>query len=163
VATGRDFDDDGKLKKAAVISTETGAHALAEALRGPTSPSPVEAKPYTRARPRRSRTTTLQQEASRKLRLHRAAHDARRPGLYENGYITYMRTDSVTLSGAPSGPRDAGPRALRRRVRAGSPRVYTRQGEERPGGPRGHPPAGDTSAPPQTQESCAGTTSRSTT
>jgi DNA topoisomerase I len=43
-------------------------------------------------------TSTLQQEASRKLRLGRPAHDARRAGLYENGYITYMRTDSTTLS-----------------------------------------------------------------
>src|SRR5699024_6157834 len=59
----------------------------------------LESKPYTRRPAAPFTTSSLQQEASRKLRL--GARQAMRvaQSLYENGYITYMRTDSVTLSG----------------------------------------------------------------
>ncbi|MEE6273756.1 type I DNA topoisomerase [Georgenia wangjunii] len=105
VATGRDFGDDGALKPAAVRAEavhldETTARALATALE--TSPARVvsmETKPYTRRPAAPFTTSTLQQEASRKLRM--SAREAMRTaqGLYENGYITYMRTDSPALSG----------------------------------------------------------------
>lgn len=101
VATGRDFDDAGRLKGSAVVLDEPTAHALAEALRDDTVArrvSKVESKPYSRRPAAPFTTSTLQQEAARKLRL--SARDTMRvaQSLYENGYITYMRTDSVSLS-----------------------------------------------------------------
>lgn len=101
VATGRDFDDAGRLKGKAVVLDEPTAHALAEALRDDTVArrvSRVESKPYSRRPAAPFTTSTLQQEAARKLRL--SARDTMRvaQSLYENGYITYMRTDSVSLS-----------------------------------------------------------------
>lgn len=101
VATGRDFDDAGRLKGKAVVLDEPTAHALAEALRDDSVArrvSRVESKPYSRRPAAPFTTSTLQQEAARKLRL--SARDTMRvaQSLYENGYITYMRTDSVSLS-----------------------------------------------------------------
>ncbi|MEP6797950.1 MAG: type I DNA topoisomerase, partial [Lapillicoccus sp.] len=100
VATGRDFTDAGQLKAKAVVHLdEPMARAIATAV--PSSPvvvSDVQEKPYTRRPAAPFTTSTLQQEASRKLRLN--AKNAMRVAqrLYEGGYITYMRTDSVTLS-----------------------------------------------------------------
>ncbi len=80
-------------------STEAGAGELAAGLEGAAfTVSSVEEKPYSRRPAAPFMTSTLQQEASRKLRLssQQAMRVAQR--LYENGYITYMRTDSTTLS-----------------------------------------------------------------
>ncbi|GAA4882527.1 type I DNA topoisomerase [Pseudonocardia benzenivorans] len=99
VATGRDFGADGQLKSDAVALDEAGARRLAEALDGvDLTVSSVESKPYTRKPYAPFMTSTLQQEAGRKLRFsaERTMRTAQR--LYENGYITYMRTDSTTLS-----------------------------------------------------------------
>jgi DNA topoisomerase-1 len=101
VATGRDFDDSGRLKSKAVVLDEPVAHALVEALRADgvaRTVSKVESKPYSRRPAAPFTTSTLQQESARKLRL--SARDTMRvaQSLYENGYITYMRTDSVSLS-----------------------------------------------------------------
>ena len=100
VASGRDFLDSGQLKSTAVAHLdETMARAIAAAVReAPVVVSSVQEKPYTRRPAAPFTTSTLQQEASRKLRLSskNAMRVAQR--LYENGYITYMRTDSVTLS-----------------------------------------------------------------
>ena len=105
VASGRDFDDRGQLKKAskAVVLDEPQATSLAAALTGPAqqalSVTSLETKPYTRRPAAPFTTSTLQQEAGRKLRM--SARQAMRvaQSLYENGYITYMRTDSTQLSG----------------------------------------------------------------
>jgi DNA topoisomerase-1 len=104
VATGRDFTDAGELKhdakhKSVVHVDEPMARALASAVReAPVVVTSVQEKPYTRRPAAPFTTSTLQQEASRKLRLSskNAMRVAQR--LYENGYITYMRTDSITLS-----------------------------------------------------------------
>ncbi|GAB2665140.1 type I DNA topoisomerase [Gordonia jinhuaensis] len=101
VATGRDFDSTGTLKKSqgVTILDESRATALAAGLQGAQmSVSSVEEKPYTRRPYPPFMTSTLQQEAGRKLRFtsDRTMRIAQR--LYENGYITYMRTDSTTLS-----------------------------------------------------------------
>lgn len=101
VATGRDFDDSGRLKGRAVVLDEPTAHALAAALRDDAVArrvSRVESKPYSRRPAAPFTTSTLQQESARKLRL--SARDTMRvaQSLYENGYITYMRTDSTSLS-----------------------------------------------------------------
>ncbi|HKX68084.1 MAG TPA: type I DNA topoisomerase, partial [Intrasporangium sp.] len=102
VATGRDFADDGTLTNAkATALDEVAATGIANALRAAdVRVSDVSEKPYTRRPSAPFTTSTLQQEASRKLRLNsrNAMRVAQR--LYENGYITYMRTDSTTLSDA---------------------------------------------------------------
>ena len=100
VATGRDFGPDGQLKgSAARPLDEASARRLAEALEGRAlAVESVESRPYTRKPYAPFMTSTLQQEAGRKLRFSadRTMRSAQR--LYENGYITYLRTDSTTLS-----------------------------------------------------------------
>ena len=101
IATGRDFDDLGALKGGAVALDESAAEALATALRAPSTTftvASVEAKPYTRRPAAPFTTSTLQQEAARKLRFSARQTMSIAQGLYENGYITYMRTDSPALS-----------------------------------------------------------------
>ncbi|MEC7524299.1 MAG: type I DNA topoisomerase [Myxococcota bacterium] len=100
LASGKDFDESGKVgRKDVVVLDEKGATELAEALKGkPFTVKSVERKPYKRTPAPPFMTSTLQQEASRKLRFdaRRAMRTAQR--LYESGFITYMRTDSTTLS-----------------------------------------------------------------
>ncbi len=100
VAQGRDFAQDGTLRQAdSVQLTEAGARELAAGLEGAAfTVSSVEEKPYTRRPAAPFMTSTLQQEASRKLRLSSQQTMRVAQRLYENGYITYMRTDSTTLS-----------------------------------------------------------------
>ncbi|MGW1133780.1 type I DNA topoisomerase [Streptomyces griseoluteus] len=100
VAQGRDFDSLGRLKSANTLHLdEAGARALAAALETTRfSVRSVESKPYRRSPYAPFRTTTLQQEASRKLGFGAKATMQVAQKLYENGYITYMRTDSTTLS-----------------------------------------------------------------
>jgi len=100
VATGRDFDSLGAVKTEAVtVLDEAHAERLAEALADvELTVTSAEQKPYTRRPYAPFMTSTLQQEAGRKLRFssERTMRIAQR--LYENGYITYLRTDSTTLS-----------------------------------------------------------------
>ena len=99
VATGRDFGPDGKLKGEARQLDEDAARGLAERLEGASfQVSRVERKPYVRRPSPPFMTSTLQQEASRKLRFSAQTTMRIAQRLYENGYITYMRTDSTTLS-----------------------------------------------------------------
>ena len=100
LATGKDFGEDATLQRTeAVVLDEEGAHGLADRLADATfEVRSVEQKPWRRSPHAPFMTSTLQQEASRKLRFgaQRAMQVAQR--LYENGFITYMRTDSTTLS-----------------------------------------------------------------
>ena len=104
VATGRDFDDTGQLRPAArragtVHLHQDAAVAVAEAVRRSTPRvAEVEDKPYKRRPAAPFTTSTLQQEASRKLRMNPRETMRVAQGLYENGFITYMRTDSTVLS-----------------------------------------------------------------
>ncbi|MEU3412735.1 MULTISPECIES: type I DNA topoisomerase [unclassified Streptomyces] len=100
VAQGRDFDSVGQLKSANILHLdEATARGLAAALENTRfSVRSVESKPYRRSPYAPFRTTTLQQEASRKLGFGAKATMQVAQKLYENGYITYMRTDSTTLS-----------------------------------------------------------------
>jgi DNA topoisomerase I len=100
VAQGRDFSRDGRLRIADVVQLdESAARGLARALDGSDfRVSSVEEKPYTRRPAAPFMTSTLQQEASRKLRFSSQQTMRTAQRLYENGYITYMRTDSTTLS-----------------------------------------------------------------
>ncbi len=99
VAQGRDFGQDGQLRTDArqlgaeeARTLATGLQAAAFAVRS------VEEKPYTRKPAPPFMTSTLQQEASRKLRFGAQTTMRVAQRLYERGYITYMRTDSTTLS-----------------------------------------------------------------
>ncbi|MEV0480030.1 type I DNA topoisomerase [Streptomyces sp. NPDC050508] len=100
VAQGRDFDSLGQIKSANTLHLdEDNARALAAALENTDfAVRSVESKPYRRSPYAPFRTTTLQQEASRKLGFGAKATMQVAQKLYENGYITYMRTDSTTLS-----------------------------------------------------------------
>ena len=129
VARGSDFGQDGQLKGAANIVhlDQARAEALAQGLRETRyDVRSVESKPYRRSPYAPFRTTTLQQEASRKLGFTASSTMSVAQRLYENGFITYMRTDSTTLSGAAIG-------AARDQVRElygaeyvpDSPRVYS--------------------------------------
>lgn len=101
VATGRDFDDHGRLTTNARILDEASATTLAAAIRQPSTTvavSKVDSKPYSRRPAAPFTTSTLQQEAARKLRFSARQTMSVAQTLYENGYITYMRTDSASLS-----------------------------------------------------------------
>jgi len=102
VATGRDFGDDGMLKASAgavVHLDETAATGWVSALDSADfAVSALESKPSTRRPAAPFTTSTLQQEASRKLRMASRQTMRTAQSLYENGYITYMRTDSPVLS-----------------------------------------------------------------
>lgn len=100
LATGKDFDESGQLTKPdSVVLTKAQAEALVSQLEGADfAVKSVDEKPYRRSPYAPFMTSTLQQEAGRKLRFssRRAMQAAQR--LYEQGFITYMRTDSTTLS-----------------------------------------------------------------
>ncbi|MFN9648702.1 MAG: type I DNA topoisomerase, partial [Pseudanabaena sp.] len=102
IATGKDFDEStGKIPKGrkVLLLDEAGAIALKERLNGKVwTVSNLEERTTSRKPSPPFTTSTMQQEANRKLRL--SARDSMRvaQALYEQGYITYMRTDSVHLS-----------------------------------------------------------------
>lgn len=100
VATGRDFSDTGALTGKGVAHLDSAtATALAEGLQNAEfAVRSVEHKPYTRRPAAPFTTSTLQQEAARKLRFSARVTMRVAQSLYENGYITYMRTDSTALS-----------------------------------------------------------------
>ncbi len=105
VARGSDFTQDGVLKDSAAGKVAHLDRRRAEDLVGALAETTydvrsVEAKPYRRQPYAPFRTTTMQQEASRKLSMTASVAMSVAQRLYENGFITYMRTDSTTLSGA---------------------------------------------------------------
>src|SRR5713101_426254 len=100
LATGKDFGEDGALRaKDVVVLDEAGATGLADRLADSTfAVRSVEEKPWRRSPYAPFMTSTLQQEAGRKLRFSAARTMRVAQDLYEQGYISYMRTDSTTLS-----------------------------------------------------------------
>ncbi|HKH88977.1 MAG TPA: type I DNA topoisomerase, partial [Acidimicrobiales bacterium] len=100
VATGEDFGPDGRLTNpATVLLDEASADGLVAALAGASyQVASVEERPYRRSPAAPFITSTLQQESARKLRYSAQRTMRIAQGLYERGYITYMRTDSTTLS-----------------------------------------------------------------
>jgi DNA topoisomerase-1 len=100
VASGRDFDDRGVLRSSETTHlTEEAATALVAGLAEASfEVRSLETKPYTRRPAAPFTTSTLQQESSRKLRMASRQTMRTAQSLYENGYITYMRTDSPVLS-----------------------------------------------------------------
>jgi DNA topoisomerase I len=99
VATGKDFDESGQLTADVKLFSEADVNGLAERLEGVDfAVRSVNERPYTSKPSAPFITSTLQQEAGRKLRFSSARTMQVAQRLYENGYITYMRTDSTTLS-----------------------------------------------------------------
>jgi DNA topoisomerase-1 len=99
VGTGKDFDSNGKPKAGILVLDQAAATTLAEGLLDSAfEVQSVEEKPYRRSPFPPFRTSTLQQEAGRRLRFSSARTMSVAQRLYENGYITYMRTDSTSLA-----------------------------------------------------------------
>ncbi len=152
LATGGDFGDDGDLTaraaKAGVIRLEQQrAEALAAQLSSGASAEvrSVETKPHTRRPAAPFTTSTLQQEASRKLRYSSRQTMSFAQSLYENGYITYMRTDSPTLSKqAVQAARSQAAELYGAQTLPEKPRVYTGKSKGAQEAHEAIRPAGDT-------------------
>ena len=152
VATGRDFDSLGAVRKPdeVVVLDESRANELAAGLRGAQlTVASVEEKPYTRRPYPPFMTSTLQQEAGRKLRFSSERTMSIAQRLYENGYITYMRTDSTTLSeSAINAARTQARQLYGEEYVYPSPRQYTRKVKNAQEAHEAIRPAGDTFATP---------------
>ena len=129
IATGENFDDKGQLSGNVILLDALAAEALANAVRNPgigIEVTSVESKPSTRRPAAPFTTSTLQQEASRKLRMSAKQTMDTAQGLYQEGYITYMRTDSPTLSAqAIAAARSQASKMFGAEYVADAPRVYT--------------------------------------
>ena len=128
LATGRDFTPQGRLRTDGLLVLDApDAQALASSLAGASfTVTGVEAKPLTLRPAAPFRTTTLQQEAGRKLGFTTARTMSVAQELYESGFITYMRTDSVTLSDqAIRGAREQIEALYGREYLPPKPRAYT--------------------------------------
>ena len=156
VATGRDFDSLGAVRggreaaEKVIVLDEPRATELATGLRGAQlSVASVEEKPYTRRPYAPFMTSTLQQEAGRKLRFSSERTMSIAQRLYENGYITYMRTDSTTLSeSAINAARTQARQLYGEEYVYPSPRQYTRKVKNAQEAHEAIRPAGDTFATP---------------
>ncbi|MCB1266119.1 MAG: type I DNA topoisomerase [Mycobacterium sp.] len=152
VATGRDFDSLGALRKPGevLVLDEVSASSLSDGLRGTTlTVASVEEKPYTRRPYPPFMTSTLQQEAGRKLRFSAERTMSVAQKLYENGYITYMRTDSTNLSAsAIDAARNQARQLYGDEYVHPSPRQYTRKVKNAQEAHEAIRPAGDTFATP---------------
>jgi len=151
VALGRDFDDRGNVKsKDVTVITEPQAKALESALQGAgMEVAGVEHKPYTRKPYAPFMTSTLQQEAGRRLHFtsERTMRIAQR--LYENGHITYMRTDSTSLSKQGlAAARNSATSIYGAEYVSDSPRVYDRKVKNSQEAHEAIRPAGESFATP---------------
>ncbi|HVF05694.1 MAG TPA: type I DNA topoisomerase [Frankiaceae bacterium] len=146
LATGKDFGEDGRLARDAVLLDEPAARALAGRLTGREfDVRSVDEKPFRRSPYAPFMTSTLQQEAGRKLRFssQRTMQVAQR--LYENGYITYMRTDSTNLSEtALAAARDQARELYGAAYVPDKPRVYVKKVKNAQEAHEAIRPAGDT-------------------
>ncbi|WP_395640131.1 type I DNA topoisomerase [Pseudolysinimonas sp.] len=147
IASGRDFDDRGVLTGDVVALDEAAAEKLASALRADTASFAVtnlETKPYTRRPAAPFTTSTLQQEAARKLRFSARQTMSVAQGLYENGHITYMRTDSPNLSQqAVDAARNQAAQLYGAETVPEKPRVYTGKSKNAQEAHEAIRPAGD--------------------
>ena len=129
IATGESFNDLGVLKNDVRVLTEAEATSLAEQMKSESvdiEVTSVEAKPSTRRPAAPFTTSTLQQEASRKLRMSAKQTMDTAQSLYQEGHITYMRTDSPTLSAqAIAAARAQAAEMFGKELVADAPRIYT--------------------------------------
>ncbi len=151
VAQGRDFNADGQLtSEDALVLDEASAKMLGKALEAAKlTVTSVEAKPYTRRPYEPFRTTTLQQEAGRKLGFTSQRTMSVAQELYEKGFITYMRTDSVTMAAsAVSAARTQVAELFGEKYLPAKPRVYVSKVKNAQEAHEAIRPAGDTFAHP---------------
>ena len=152
VASGRDFSEGGELTSDTVLLSEDDAKGLSNVLTQPgVKPvvTKVEPKPYTRRPAAPFTTSTLQQEAGRKLRFSAQQTMSIAQGLYENGHITYMRTDSVTLSAqAVTAARSAATKLYGSQSVPDAPRLYKGKSKNAQEAHEAVRPAGDSFATP---------------
>ena len=129
IATGESFNDLGELKADVRVLTQAEANDLAEGMKSSAvqiEVASVEAKPSTRRPAAPFTTSTLQQEASRKLRMSAKQTMDTAQSLYQDGHITYMRTDSPTLSSqAINAARSQAAEMFGKDLVADAPRIYT--------------------------------------
>ena len=129
IATGESFNDLGELKAGVRVLSEAEATSLAEQMKSTSvdiEVTSVEAKPSTRRPAAPFTTSTLQQEASRKLRMSAKQTMDTAQSLYQDGHITYMRTDSPTLSAqAIAAARAQAAEMFGKEMVSDAPRIYT--------------------------------------
>ena len=126
IATGKDFDSLGVAKDGVVVINEERANQLTTGLQGKSlEVRSVEDKPYRKSPKAPFMTSTLQQEGGNKLRITASEVMRLAQGLYEAGYITYMRTDAVVLGAEALGAvRDEIINTYGDKFLASEPRVY---------------------------------------
>ena len=152
VASGRDFDESGRLSREdVVVLDEAATVGLRDGLVDqPVSVASVERKPYTRKPYAPFITSSLQVEAGRKLRFSSSQTMSLAQSLYQNGFITYMRTDSTTLSETAL---TAARNQIRERYGAAylpdAPRQYTKKVKNAQEAHEAIRPAGDTFRTPE--------------
>ena len=161
IATGRDFDDRGKLKGEALLLDGESARGLVTAIEQEQPQGTVlsiESKPYTRRPAAPFTTSTLQQEAARKLRFSAKQTMSVAQGLYENGYITYMRTDSPSLSAqAIQAARSQAARLFGAETVPDAPRTYSGRSKNAQEAHEAVRPSGDTFRTPDELRGTLGT------
>ena len=126
IATGKDFDSLGVAKDGIIVINEERANQLTSGLQGKSlDVRSVEEKPYRKSPKAPFMTSTLQQEGGNKLRITASEVMRLAQGLYEAGYITYMRTDAVILGAEALGAvRDEIINTYGDKFLATEPRVY---------------------------------------
>jgi DNA topoisomerase-1 len=159
LATGKDFGETGQVTAAGAngdgagvaVLDEASARTLAdELLPADFAVRSVDKRPYRRRPSPPFMTSTFQQEAGRKLRLSSAMAMRCAQSLYESGYITYMRTDSTTLSEtALAAARSEITRRYGAQYLPDQPRQYTRKVKNAQEAHEAIRPAGDTFRPPE--------------
>jgi DNA topoisomerase-1 len=151
VAEGRDFDTTGATTRDVVVLDETGAQALVARLGDATfTVASVETKPYTQRPKAPFITSTLQQVGGSRLRLSAQQVMRVAQGLYERGYITYMRTDSTNLSDtALSAARQQIGELFGAEYQLDAPRSYTKKAKNAQEAHEAIRPAGETFRTPE--------------
>jgi DNA topoisomerase-1 len=127
LATGKDFNSEAQLQKDLLLLDKEKAESLRKVLlKAQSKVSSIEKKPVKRSPAPPFMTSTLQQEAARKLKFGAAKTMKLAQSLYESGWITYMRTDSLVLSGqAINAARQLAKSIYGKEVLPDSPRAYS--------------------------------------
>ena len=148
IASGESFNDKGEIKEGVLPLDEATAEKLAASMRSKdikVKVESVESKPSTRRPAAPFTTSTLQQEASRKLRMSAKQTMDTAQSLYQDGHITYMRTDSPTLSSqAIQAARNLAIEMFGKDSVPDSPRVYTGKNKNAQEAHEAIRPAGET-------------------